>query len=260
MRYQANVFFTAALVFICSTIAFGQRNRLDGTTWKLIEANGTRVTRSSATIDFDAAATRFSGNTGCNEMSGSSTVRGRNISFGPARTTKRFCKLPVGSVSEKTVLAGLHNARRFDVSGIRLSLFDRRGRAVLRFARIDVVDDNGNDSRLDSRRWVLESIKGRQTFVPLPYAFINFDSKKGAAGGDTSCNVFGGDYAATGSRIRLSNIITTMRACVEDSAKMSTEREMLEGLRQADRFETRDGRLFLYRGREILLIFRGERK
>jgi heat shock protein HslJ len=50
-----------------------------------------------------------------------------------------------------------------------------------------------------------------------------------------------------------------MRACVEDN-KMSVEREMLDGLRAARKYEIRDDRLYLYRGSELLLTFRGEDK
>jgi heat shock protein HslJ len=41
---------------------------------------------------------------------------------------------------------------------------------------------------------------------------------------------------------------------------MQTEREFLDGLKAANRFEIRDERLMLYRDRELLLTFRGEAK
>jgi heat shock protein HslJ len=50
-----------------------------------------------------------------------------------------------------------------------------------------------------------------------------------------------------------------MRACEEDD-RMSVEREFLGGLRSATRFDLEDGRLMLYRGNELLLAFRGEKK
>ena len=36
--------------------------------------------------------------------------------------------------------------------------------------------------------------------------------------------------------------------------------EFLDGLRQADRYEIKDGRLILYDGRKLLLTLRGEPK
>ena len=262
MKRTATLFFSFALVTIGAASAFGQKRVLENTAWRLIEANGVRVSRSDAEIIFDNAVRGFTGNTGCNSMSGTVDIRGRNIDFGPVRTTRRACKLAAGNVAESVVLRALENARTFDVRNDNLRLYDRRGRVLLRFARAPRQDNLGDNvaARLDDRKWVLEQIKGRQTFVALPYAFINFDSQKMSAGGDTSCNVFGGQYSVTGDQIRIRQVVSTMRACVEDNAKMSTERDMLDGLRTANRFEIKNQRLYLYRGRDILLTFRGERK
>lgn len=242
---------------IASAGAFAQKRFLSDTEWKLVEANGRRITNTAATISFNSDVDIFSGNTGCNSMSGSVDVRGKSIDLGAIRTTKRACKLMAGNVAESVVLNALDNARRFDVRGDSLRLYDRRGRTLLRFTRTS--ENTGDASHLDDRKWVLEQIEGRQTFVALPYAFVNFDARKMSAGGDTSCNSFGGDYSVTGDRIAIRNIIHTMRACVEDN-KMSVERDMLDGLQQANRFDIRDSRLFLYRGNELLLTFRGEKK
>ena len=50
-----------------------------------------------------------------------------------------------------------------------------------------------------------------------------------------------------------------MRACEEDG-KMQLEREFLDGLRRANRFEIRHNRLQLFRGQRLLLTLRGENK
>ena len=60
-------------------------------------------------------------------------------------------------------------------------------------------------------------------------------------------------------RVARAEIVSTMRACVEDD-RMTIEREFFEGLRTANRFEIKDERLFLYRGKELLLTLRGEAK
>jgi len=162
-----------------------------------------------------------------------------------------------GNIPESTFLKALEDATRYSQTNGTLRLMDRRGRTVLRLTR--VRNEQPTLGRLQDRKWVLEQIKGRQTFVPLPYAFVNFDAQKGSAGGNSGCNVFGGNYKASGSSITISNIISTMRACIEDD-KMAVERDMLDGLRVARRFDIRDGRLFLYRGNDLLLTFRGENK
>jgi heat shock protein HslJ len=257
MKKTATSFLTLSFILLTGMAAFGQKRTLDSTNWKLVEANGRRITNTAASISFNGDASTFGGNTGCNSASGSVDIRGRNIDFGAIRTTKRACKLMAGNVDEGTFLSGLENARRFDVTGDMLRLYDRRGRTLLRFKRAMV--ESGDATRLDDRKWVLEQIQGRQTFVPLPYAFVVFDPRKMSAGGNDSCNSFGGSYSVTDGRIAITHIIHTMMACTKDN-KMSVEQDMLEGLQQADRYEIRDERLMLYHGRELLLTFRGDKK
>ena len=239
-----------------TVLTFSQNRTIEGTEWKLAEANGRKVRNSSAGINFSENGNRFTGNTGCNQMFGSVDIRARNIDFRNIGTTKRMCKMIPGSIPENTLLKAMEDTSRISQTGNALRFIDRRGRTLLTFHR---VRNEQTTTRLESKKWVLEQIKGRQTFVPLPNAFVNFDADKGTAGGNTSCNLFGGRYKVTGSSIVFADLISTMRACVEDN-KMSVERDMLDGLRDARRFEVRDGRLHLYRGNELLLTFRPENK
>jgi len=257
MRKAATLFFTFAIILVGSAINFGQNKPLANTEWKLIEANGVAVTNSSAAIKINEDGTKFTGSTGCNQMFGTLIVRGRNIDFQGIGSTKRMCKLMAGNIAEDVFLKALENATHYSWANSTLRLMDRRGRTVLRFTR--VRDGRQSGGRLQDRKWVLEQIKGRQTYVPLPYAFLNFDAKKGSVGGNSSCNSFGGNYEASGTSITISKVISTMRACIEDD-KRSVQHELFEGLRNARRFDIRDDRLFLYRGNEILLTFRGEGK
>jgi heat shock protein HslJ len=86
-----------------------------------------------------------------------------------------------------------------------------------------------------------------------------FDKSKNGAGGNTGCNVFGGSYEADGKKIAITEIISTMRACVEDD-RMSVERELLDGLRDSNRYEIKGGKLYLYAGQRLLLTLQGEDK
>lgn len=248
----------AAILGFTAVGAFAQRSNLTRGQWKLTEAYNRAVTRSMAFIDIDKSLTKFTGNTGCNGMFGTMSVRGRSIRLSSVGTTKRFCKLMEGNVAEETYLKALSETAAFKADTRTLYFFDRRGRRLLTFTRVADALDEGSGSLGDSK-WVLEQIKNRQPFAALPYAFINFDEQKGSAGGDSSCNVFGGSYTAKGSSISITDVIATMRACVEDN-KMAVEREMLDGLRTADRYEIREGRLYLYRRAELLLTFRGDKK
>jgi heat shock protein HslJ len=168
-----------------------------------------------------------------------------------------------GNVAESVYTDALKNAASYRRNGNVLRMYDRRGRKTLEFTRILGGDRDDSDDtdrwELEDRKWVLEQIRGRQTLVALPKAFLNFDERKGSAGGDTSCNVFGGSYRTSGETIAFTDIIGTMRACVEDD-RMSVERDFMDGLRAANRYEIRNGRLYLFKGKQILLTFRGDNK
>ena len=113
--------------------------------------------------------------------------------------------------------------------------------------------------RLEDRKWILESVKGASIPKVGQEAFIVFEPVKGSAGGDTSCNSYGANYKANGDKISITQIISSMRACIEDE-RMNIEREFLDGLRNADRFEIKADELMLYRHRKLLLTFAGRKK
>jgi heat shock protein HslJ len=254
-----NFILTFAIIAASAMGAFAYGERLSNIQWTLTYANGRAVSESRAYLEISTDQNRFSGNAGCNRMFGTVELKDPRIAFSAIGTTKMMCKLPAGNVSETAFLNALDKARRFARDGNTLHMYDRSGRTVLRFKRSVKQSPVESVSGLQSRKWVLESIKDRKTFAALHGAFVNFDSKKGSAGGNSGCNVFGGDYLATKTTLKISDIISTMRACVE-GGKMSVEGEFLNGLREADRFYIKDDRLFLYKGRKLQLTFRGEPK
>ena len=250
---------TVSAVLMTAGSAFANIRDIQNVQWTLTYANGREVTSAIAYFEVEGSG-RFTGSTGCNSMFGTVDVRGQRIDFSNVGTTRKMCKLMPGSVSETAFLNALEKAARFARNGNTLHLYDNRGRTILRFKRqtkqppISEPDAGGT---LESRRWALESIGDRKTFAPIKGVFINFDAAKGSAGGNSGCNVFGGEYSAKGSRISISDVVSTMRACVEDG-RMTVEREFFDGLRAANRFEIRDGRLFLYKGQNLRLTLRGE--
>jgi len=59
--------------------------------------------------------------------------------------------------------------------------------------------------------------------------------------------------------ISITEIISTMRACIEDE-RMDLERGFLDGLRAADRFVIQADKMSLYQRNELLLTFVGRKK
>lgn len=254
-----------ALILFAATAVLAQRDGLAETRWNLIEVNGRRVVGSIAFIELNSNLTRFTGSTGCNNMFGRVSVRASRIKFSGIGRTRRYCKMIAGSVPEAEFIRTLDKAARYEQSGRQLRLTDRRGRTLLRFRADEHAtpepDPDGDPGRVDleDRRWMLETIGTRMTPVAVQGVFINFGERQNSAGGNTGCNVFGGSYTKSGTSLAIRDIISTMRACEEDN-KMQVERDFLDGLRRTNRYEIRQGMLYLYRNQELLLTFRGERK
>ena len=251
------------LLILAVSAAAAQRQSLANVEWKLTEAYGQRARQTNAALDFNGNLSRFTGNGGCNRIFGPVTISADRMRFGRIGSSRRMCKVASGSIPETTVLRGLIATRKYSIARGELTLMDNRGRVLLRFQRADRDPGggggNGQTQRLDDQRWALEQIGNRQTYAPIRGVFINFDSGKRSVGGNTGCNVFGGSYTANRNTISMTDLISTMRACVEDG-KMQTERELLDGLRRADTFEIRDNRLRLFDNGRLLLTFRGEAK
>lgn len=230
---------------------------LSGVRWTLSEINNQRVKNERAYLEINQ--NRLTGNAGCNRMFGEAEISGKNIKFGRIGTTRMFCSAPGIMKLESNFTNALEKVTRFKKVGDTLQLY-AQNRVVLKFrATTKSEPDNNSTLRLEDKKWVLESIKN----APLPKieteAFINFDKTKGSAGGNTGCNVFGGNYTASGSTISFSNIISTMRACIEDE-RMNVEREFKNGLQNANRFEIKGEKLSLYQDKKLLLTFRAEDK
>ncbi|MBA2334671.1 MAG: META domain-containing protein [Blastocatellia bacterium] len=251
-----------AVIAFTGAGVFAQRDRLGTSQWKLVQINGRAVTNSNAYFEIERGGARFTGDTGCNRMFGRVEVSSNRVNFSNIGTTKRMCKMMPGNVPEPAFVNALNNVVRYQRNGNTLELYDRRGRDIVKFKRMVKQAPEESEpapARLEDKKWFLESIKGSRTLVPVKDAFVVFDPNKRSAGGNTGCNVFGGEYSATDKTIKITEIISTFRACIEDS-RMNVEREFLDGLRDTARYEIRDGRLFLYRGIMLLLTLRGEAK
>jgi heat shock protein HslJ len=234
-----------------------------GRTWKLEFLRGVNTRSVDVHIQFDTVGKRFTGNTGCNVMNGAVRIKANSIAFSRVITTKRACAGAARAV-ETGLLAALGRTTRFQSSRNRLRLY-ARNRLLAEFSsitdpsEIDEPQNVADTFRLEERKWVLESISGKTIPKVEQAAFIVFDPVKGSAGGDTSCNVFGGSYSTQGNKIKFTQTISTMRACIEDQ-RMDIERGFLDGLRAADRYEIRADRLLLYERNRLVLSFVGRKK
>jgi heat shock protein HslJ len=259
MKFHRNkiVLIVFAFLAAANVAVSGKTGELGAQRWQLAQVNGQAAVNSKAFIQINEGQGRFNGNTGCNQMFGSVEVIGKRIEFSNVGTTKMICTDRNGNRQETALLRALENAKRYRHNGDSLELLDQN-RVVARFVSTCDSDNNSGRNPLGDRKWVLESIANRKTFKALPYAFLNFDVKKGSVGGDTSCNVFGGEFKANGERLTITDVVSTMRAC--GGEPMSVERSFLDGLRNVTSYKIENGRLVFYGNKKVLLTFRGEAK
>lgn len=90
------------------------------------------ITGTTITARFDDGT--ISGNTGCNEYSGSYEVDGRSITIGPLRTTRRACVDAAAGGQESDYLAALELARSFSLDGSNLTLLREGGTIAVIYA------------------------------------------------------------------------------------------------------------------------------
>ena len=255
--------FTSFLFISFISIGAFAQTSVTGRDWKLTYLRGVNLGPTTASISINKEGTRFKGNTGCNVMNGSVSINRNSIKFGAVITTKRACTIPTGKV-EGSILSALGRVDRYQISRYRFRLYERN-RLLMQFeplAKPEVDEEQkpvADQLNLEDKKWVLESIAGSPIPKVEESAFINFDQEKGSAGGNTSCNVFGGSYETNGDKIIFTQTISTMRACIEDE-RMNVERKFLDGLKTANRYEIRGLKLSLYRDRKLLLTFVGGSK
>ena len=113
------------------------------------------------------------------------------------------------------------------------------------------------ESSLYDTKWILVKIhQGLSTEeVIAGKAYINFNKEKNNAGGNGSCNMFGGTLAVDGDKISITQIIATKMYC---EGVQQTENSFFIQLEKVNRYEIKNDKLFLYRDKELLLEFEKE--
>ena len=96
---------------------------LPGTSWVLVELDGTApVGETPPTIAFDDQGS-VSGTGGCNTFNGEVTIDGSDLTFGPLATTQMFCGEDGVADQEQAFLVAVQEATSYTI--------DNEGRLVL---------------------------------------------------------------------------------------------------------------------------------
>ena len=253
----------SSIVFIILvSMAAAAQDRLSDRNWRLTYLSGVKIGQAHASILIDRADGRFTGNTGCNIMNGTVRVTRNSIKFNAVMTTKRMCIVATAPV-ESGMLSGLNSVDRF--SGLTGSAGLYNGnRLLMEFEPVVVPkpkpDDGANPSAGSSvskdGKWYLTSIAGSADPESSGRCVHQLSFERGLSGGDTSCNVFGGNIETTGDKFSFTQGISTMLRLYrgrEDGHRASVSRRAAPCKPVWIRGES----LMLYHDRKLLLTFVG---
>lgn len=152
-----------------------------------------------------------SGSAGCNSFSGTYTLDGDSLSFGPLASTQMAC-IPdeVGDL-ETAVLAGLDATEAYEVDGETLTLKDGDGETVLTYT---VATEQGLEGSWDVIGYLDADKSGFVSVVVDSEPSLEFAD--GTVTGTTGCNQLNGPYTVDGDTVDIGPLATTKMACPDD--------------------------------------------
>lgn len=109
----------------------------------------------------------------------------------------------------------------------------------------------GSSAELEGTSWKLVEIAG-QPVVTGSTPTLSFD-EQGQAGGNGSCNSFGGEYQAGNGKLTFGPLMSTLMYCENT---MEQETAYLAALQEAAGYEIKDGTLLILDANgQVVLIF-----
>lgn len=103
-------------------------------------------------------------------------------------------------------------------------------------------DAGGATDRLTGSRWVLVDVAGVPAISQVQ-ATLEFP-KAGELGGNNSCNHFGGQYKASGTKFEVTGMMQTLMGC--EPAIAAQESRYMQALGAAERFAFDGADLFIH--------------
>lgn len=222
--------------------ATGARNGdgLAGTQWQLVSVNDSPVADSTVTLLFGDDGRAF-GSGGCNSYITTYTLDGGSISFGQVASTRKACAEDIMGL-ESAYLAALGAATGYEVAGDQLVIVYGDGESLV-FVPLASLSDT---------KWQLVSYGENEVVGDEPVT-LDF-AEGGRMGGSAGCNLYGGSYAVEGGTIWFGEVISTLRACLDEGVA-AQERAYLDALGTAARFELAGEQLIITYGEGEQLVF-----
>jgi heat shock protein HslJ len=202
---------------------------LEGTTWLLDTGALGGDYSPDVTSTLRLLSGQANGSGGCNLFTGTYTLDGRDLSFGPLASTRRACG-EAETLVEKAVFDRLAQVQTFSVDGEQLRLADSGGTTVLTY--------DANEPTIEGSWEVLsvlydDAIRSVVVGTDLTATFTAAGEISGLAG----CNRFTGGYTVEGADVHIDPLARTAMACAEPEGIMEQEDGYLAALESVVRFE-----------------------
>lgn len=149
MRYR-DIVIVAGAMAACALVACASHSRppaaapapapfpasLVGSNWVLEDLCGRAVLEApTSTLSFLEDG-KVAGSGSCNRFTGSATIKGDTIAFGPLAATRMACEAPVGD-QEAAYFAALESAEKIKLDGPYLVILCKGRDKPMRFARLE---------------------------------------------------------------------------------------------------------------------------
>jgi putative lipoprotein len=122
---------------------------------------------------------------------------------------------------------------------------------ILALVVLSACTGNGAKESLNGSAWNLTSLNGTP---PVGEAAPTLSFEKDTLGGSAGCNSFGGNYTVNGDKLAVSELISTMMACI-DSKVMHQETVYLVALGKAQTFSIDGSSLHILSSDGVELVF-----
>jgi heat shock protein HslJ len=236
----------ASTLLLAVLVEGAMAQSLEGTAWNAVEVYGTAVTALSAAADRQPHLVfgldgRVAGADGCNQLSGSYTVKGEAISFGEMRGTLMAC--PKTEELTQRFRAALKGTGHWRIIDGRLQFYGATGKPLAVFEPRSPAGSGGG--ALQGTSWQLVKFQGGdgQTFTPGAAARYTIEfAADGALIARIDCNRGRGTWQATPlGQLELGPLALTRARCPEGSLHDQIVRQWTF----VRSFLVKDGHLFL---------------
>ncbi|AUC74882.1 META domain-containing protein [Olleya sp. Bg11-27] len=147
--------------------------------------DGQLASEQKLTLVFDKDTNRVSGFSGCNTFSGTYTVTGDQLSFGPLASTKMMCQ-DVANTTERTFLKTLSNTTNYTITEDTIVLLNNT-KQLLSAAKTSEAKTAQKQGKIISFRYA-SATRGSYTLIEIDHKAITSQFNRSETPNVKACN------------------------------------------------------------------------